>query len=47
MIEQKLKFLVDFVLLKELIAIAVDGDYRLYFCKSDSARNLKRQGLAV
>ena len=48
MIEQKLKFfLVDFVLLKEIITIAVDGDYRLNFCKSDSVENLKRQGLTV
>ena len=46
---EKLIFLVDFVLFKEIIAIAiaVDGDYRSYFCKSDSVRNLKRQGLTV
>ena len=40
-------FFVDFVLLKEIIVIAVDGDYRFYFWKSDSVRNLKRQGLTV
>ena len=48
MIEQKFKnFLVNFVLLKEIIAIAVNGDYRLNFFKSDNVGKSKRQGLTV
>ena len=34
--------MVDFALLKKIIAFAVDGDYSLNFCKSDNVENLKR-----